>query len=190
MILTFIIGNVSTDSRNFHDDSTNWSPTTATSLKGQMREANVAMSYQYAHQDGTSTSGSMHQSGSSTSGSAQWRSQDASENGPWRHQGASENGPLRHQDMSENGPWRHQDVAQTGGSVPLRSAGYQNGAARSDRLAGPRQLSLAYQTPSQPPSSAGSRPPMVYEDSGMRGLRLLTSEDILPMEELPPLYSA
>ena len=169
MILTFIIGNVNTDNRHFHDESTNWSPTTAASLKGQMREANVAMPFQYAYQDGTSTSGSMHQDGTSTSGSAQWRYQDA----------------------SENEPGRDQDVAQTGGIVPLRTASDWNGAARSDRLTGPRQLSLAYQTPSQPPpSSAGSRPPIVHEDSGIRGLRLLTSEDLSHVEELPPLYSA
>jgi hypothetical protein len=145
-----------------------------------MREANVAIPFQYAYQDGASTSGSMHRDGMSTSGSAQWRHQDASGDRPWRHQNAS-----------ENEPWRHQDVAQTGGSVSLRIASDQDGAARSDRLSGSRQLSLAYQTPSQPPSSStGSRPPIVHEDSGIRGLGLLISEDLLRMEELPPLYSA
>jgi hypothetical protein len=139
------------------------------SRKGQMRESNVAIPFQYTLQDGASTSGSVHQDGMSTSGNPQRRNLDA----------------------SENVPWRHQDVAQTGGSGPLRTASDRNDAARSDRPTRSRQLSLAYQTSSQPlSSSAGNRPPMVHEDSGIRGLRLPTSEDLLHMEELPPMYSA
>jgi hypothetical protein len=156
---------VNADSRNFHNDSTNESPTTAASRKEQMREANVVIPLQYTHQDGASTSGHMHQDGTTTSGSAQ----------------------QRHQDANGNEPRRHQDIAPTGGSVSLRTASDRKGGARSDRPTGSRQLSLAYRTPSPPP--VDNRSPMVHEDSGIRGLELPASDDLLHMAELPPLYS-
>jgi hypothetical protein len=197
MILTFIIGNVNIGSRHFHNDSANWSPTTAASRQGQMHEANVAIPFLYTHQDGASTSGSVHQVGTSTSGSVQWSHQNAGGNGQWghqnaggnepwrhqdadgieswRHQDAGGNGHWRHQDASENGPWTHQDVAQIGGSVSSRTASDRKGETRSDRFTARS-------------SSLGSGPPLVHEDSGIRGLVLPAPEE-LSRRELPPLYS-
>ena len=156
---------MNTDSRNFHDDSTNESPTTAANRKEQMREANVVIPFQYTHQDGASTSGRVHQDGTTRSGSAQ----------------------LRHQEVNGNEPRRHQDIAPTGGSVPLRTSSDRKGGERSDRLTGSRQLPLAHQTP---PPPVDNNPPIVHEDSGIRGLGLPASEDLLHIAELPPLYSA